>query len=115
MQVSLEGKVAGEFYGWPPIKFELRFEDGYADAQDWLNSPATWEELDRVCQKARTQRQKSNSADRRRSGRALVAKLIGLAASNIFPIGSSEPLCSNRTASNSAVRSARAKHARMRA
>ena len=55
---------SGEFYGWPPIKFELRFEDGYAEAREWLNSPATWEELDRLCQKARTQRQKASSADR---------------------------------------------------
>jgi hypothetical protein len=44
---------SGEFYGWVPIKFELRFEDGYAEAREWLNSPATWEELDGLCQKAR--------------------------------------------------------------
>jgi hypothetical protein len=28
-----------------PIKFQLRFEDGYADAREWPNSPATWEKL----------------------------------------------------------------------
>jgi len=59
---------SGEFYGCLPIKFELRFEDGYAEAREWLNSPATWEELDSLCQKARTQHQKSGSADRATKG-----------------------------------------------
>ena len=58
---SLQAKArelarSGEFYGWLPIKFELRFEDGYAEARDWLNELATREELDRICQKARTRR-----------------------------------------------------------
>ena len=47
---------SGEFYGWLPIKFELRFEDGYAEALHWLNEMATQEELDRICQHARTRR-----------------------------------------------------------
>ena len=47
---------SGEFYGWLPIKFELRFEDGYAEAREWLNEAATQQELDRICQKARTRR-----------------------------------------------------------
>ncbi len=51
---------SGEFYGWLPIKFELRFEDGYADAREWLNRAATWEELDRICQKARRRRPRLN-------------------------------------------------------
>ena len=56
---------SGDFYGWPPIKFELRFEDGHAEAREWLNSPATWEELDRICRKARMLRHKPDSLDRR--------------------------------------------------
>ena len=47
---------SGKFYGWLPIKFELRFEDGYAEAREWLNEAATQQELDRICQKARTRR-----------------------------------------------------------
>jgi len=54
---------SGEFHGWLPIKFELSFEDGYAEAREWLNSPATWEELDSLCQKAR-HRPKRRPADR---------------------------------------------------
>ena len=52
---------SGEFYGGLPIKFELRFEDGYAEAREWLNSPATREELDNLCSESRAQRQKPNS------------------------------------------------------
>ena len=55
---------SGEFHGWLPIKFELRFEDGYAEARQWLNSPATREELDSLCFKSRAKRQKSSVADR---------------------------------------------------
>jgi hypothetical protein len=47
---------SGEFYGWLPIKFELRFEDGYAEAREWLNDPATREELDNLCHRARTKK-----------------------------------------------------------
>jgi hypothetical protein len=47
---------SGEFYGWLPIKFELRFEDGYAEAREWLHSPTTCEELDSLCQKARSRK-----------------------------------------------------------
>jgi hypothetical protein len=53
---------SGEFYGWLPIKFELRFEDGYMEALEWLNSPTTWEELDALCQKARS-RKRARSAE----------------------------------------------------
>ena len=50
---------SGEYYGWLPIKFELRFEEGYAEAREWLNSPVTWEELDSLCQKTRSERNKA--------------------------------------------------------
>ena len=58
---------SGEFYGWLPIKFELRFEDGYADAREWLNRAATREELDRICQKARRRRLGSTSEAAKRA------------------------------------------------
>ena len=27
---------SGEFHGWHPIAFELRFEDGFEEAREWL-------------------------------------------------------------------------------
>ena len=56
---------SGKFYGCLPIEFELRFEDGYREAREWLSRAATRDELDRTCQKARTRRlkvQRSNEA-----------------------------------------------------
>ena len=44
---------SGRFYGWPPIAFELRFEDGFEDAREWLYRAATRDELDRLCRQAR--------------------------------------------------------------
>jgi hypothetical protein len=44
---------SGKFYGWRPIAFELRFEKGYEEAREWLNTAATRDELDRLCQLAR--------------------------------------------------------------
>jgi hypothetical protein len=44
---------SGEFYGWPPIAFELRFEDGFEEAREWLYRAATRDYLDRICQEAR--------------------------------------------------------------
>jgi hypothetical protein len=38
---------------WRPIAFELRFEDGYEEAREWLNDAATRDELDHLCQTAR--------------------------------------------------------------
>ena len=47
---------SSNFYGWPPLEFELRFEDGYSDAREWLYLPSTRDELDRICQAARKRR-----------------------------------------------------------
>jgi hypothetical protein len=44
---------SGRFFGWAPITFELRFEDGFAEARDWLYRAATRDELDGLCRKAR--------------------------------------------------------------
>ena len=52
---ALARKLArsGRFFGWAPIAFELRFEDGFDDARDWLYRAATRDELDRLCQEVR--------------------------------------------------------------
>ena len=44
---------SGTFHGWRPIAFELRFEDGFEEAREWLYSPDVQDELDRLCQMAR--------------------------------------------------------------
>lgn len=44
---------SGKFYGWSPIAFELGFEDGFAEAREWLYTATTRDELDRICQEAR--------------------------------------------------------------
>ena len=44
---------SGRFFGWTPIAFELRFEDGFEDARDWLYRAATRDELDHLCREAR--------------------------------------------------------------
>ena len=41
---------SGKFYGWRPIAFELRFQEGYKEAREWLHDAATEDELDRLCQ-----------------------------------------------------------------
>jgi len=44
---------SGEFHGWRPITFELRFEEGYEEAREWLQDAATQDELDSLCLSAR--------------------------------------------------------------
>jgi hypothetical protein len=44
---------SGTFHGWAPIEFVLRFEPGYTEAQEWLYSPETRDELDELCREAR--------------------------------------------------------------
>jgi hypothetical protein len=44
---------SGQFHGWRPIAFELRFEDGFEAAREWLHSAAVKDELERLCQIAR--------------------------------------------------------------
>ena len=44
---------SGKFHGWRPIAFELRFETGYEEAREWLQTVATKDELDHLCQTAR--------------------------------------------------------------
>jgi hypothetical protein len=44
---------SGQFHGWRPIAFELRFEEGYEEAREWLYSAAIQDQLDRLCRIAR--------------------------------------------------------------
>jgi len=62
------------FYGWRPLEFELRFEDGYSDAREWLYLPSTRDELDRICQAARKRREAAASLFR--SYRSVIATQI---------------------------------------
>jgi hypothetical protein len=50
---------SGKFHGWRPIAFELRFEKGYEEAQEWPHSAATQDEIDRLCQIARASKNKA--------------------------------------------------------
>ena len=45
--------LSGTFIGWRPIAFTLQFEDGFAEAVDWINSYSTRDELDGLCAIAR--------------------------------------------------------------
>ena len=36
---------SGKFHGWRPIAFELRFEEGYEEAREWLHDAATQDQL----------------------------------------------------------------------
>jgi hypothetical protein len=47
---------SGTFFGWRAIEFELRFEEGFLKARDWLDKAATRQELDRICYRARAAR-----------------------------------------------------------
>jgi hypothetical protein len=44
---------SGKLHGWRPIAFELRFEEGYEEAREWLQDAATQDELDSLCRIAR--------------------------------------------------------------
>ena len=48
---------SGKFHGWRPIAFELRFEQGGEEARDWLHSATVQDEIDRLCQIARTSKE----------------------------------------------------------
>jgi hypothetical protein len=53
-QKARELARSGRFFGWRPIAFELSFEDGFAEARDWLYRVSTRDELDLLCREART-------------------------------------------------------------
>ena len=46
----------GHFYGLPPLRFELSFEEGFHEAREWLELVSTKEELERLCQESRANR-----------------------------------------------------------
>jgi hypothetical protein len=47
---------SGHFYGLQPLKFELRFEEGFHEAREWLALASTKEELEGLCQASRANR-----------------------------------------------------------
>jgi len=51
---------SGQYAGWRPIAFELRFEPGYAEATDWINSLAAQDEIDALCIEARAANRRAN-------------------------------------------------------
>jgi hypothetical protein len=44
------------FFGLKPLELELSFEAGFDEAREWLEQPATKEELERLCQASRAKR-----------------------------------------------------------
>ena len=48
--------LSGTFIGWRPIAFTLQFEEGFAEAFDWIYSHSIQEELDSLCREARGRR-----------------------------------------------------------
>ena len=55
--------LSGTFVGWQPIAFTLQFEEGFAEAFDWIYSYGTREELDRLCADARARPRANREAD----------------------------------------------------
>ena len=47
---------SGDFYGVRPLVFELRFEEGFHEAREWLALASTKEELDGLCRESRASR-----------------------------------------------------------
>ena len=43
---------SGHFYGLRPLVFELRFEEGFHEALEWLALASTKEELDGLCRES---------------------------------------------------------------
>jgi hypothetical protein len=44
---------SGKFAGWRAVAFELRFEAAYKEAEEWLFTLATKNEIDLLCRTAR--------------------------------------------------------------
>ena len=45
---------SGKFFGARAVAFELQFEPGYSHGMRWISSLEAQEELDRLCNDART-------------------------------------------------------------
>jgi hypothetical protein len=43
---------SGKFHGWRPIAFTLQFEEGFAEAFQWVYDASTKAELDSICREA---------------------------------------------------------------
>ena len=44
---------SGDFYGLPPLEFELSFEEGFQEAREWLEQPADERRTRTACQVSR--------------------------------------------------------------
>ena len=53
---------SGKFAGWRAIAFELRFEAAYKEAEEWLFTLATRNEIDLLCRAARQKRRDIEAA-----------------------------------------------------
>jgi hypothetical protein len=51
---------SGQYVGWKPIAFELRFEPGYAEASAWIHSLAAQDEIEALCSEARAANRRVN-------------------------------------------------------
>jgi hypothetical protein len=47
---------SGHFCGLAALTFELRFEEGFDEAREWLAQVSTKEELERLCYESRASR-----------------------------------------------------------
>lgn len=45
--------MSGECVDWLGVEFVLRYQDGFGEARQWLDSHSIREELDRLCEQAR--------------------------------------------------------------
>jgi len=45
---------SGKFFGARVVAFELQFEPGYSQGMRWISSPEAHDELNRLCNDART-------------------------------------------------------------
>jgi hypothetical protein len=45
---------SGKFFGARAVAFELQFEPGYSQGMRWISSPEAHDELNRLCNDART-------------------------------------------------------------
>lgn len=53
---------SGKFKGWRQIAFELQFEQGFAQAFQWIYDASTKAELDSICRDAPSSRLEHSSA-----------------------------------------------------
>jgi hypothetical protein len=70
---------SGNFSGWRAISFELQFEEGFAEAFQWVYDASTHAELDSICREARARLRAELQINRRviATSSAYLAKVLG--------------------------------------